>query len=359
MHRSLKYFLVLVTFLASPLSAQIFTDQAEFETTCPGLPIETFSNLDFEFFDNAGIAIPTFTASPEPDDFDLFSLNVTDENEFPPSVFASFQDADLDGVPDGDIPTIAFSSQAFNPTYTFDLNGPATSFGFGYLGLVPATIELLDADGNIIVTDNLVVSELVPELPNFWGFTGTEEIAQVRVTTSDGFNIAANVVFANISAGNCEPIAEPSCFDQIALIKGDLAALIADSDGNAHELHKLENAFACLCIMEDPIFWQDDFTRLSYYGSNFFLGGAYTIAWLEASGNAGIDPIIDDIIGLLECIVDNEIEYAIANGGHDCFIHYAEAYADVADQLYEDVDLPIVSALAYRLAWLHAFYSTY
>ena len=95
------------------------------------------------------------------------------------------------------------------------------------------------------------------------------------------------------------------------------------------------------------------------YGGSLFIGGAYTVAYLERVDDPQSDVLIDQLLDVLECIVDREIDYAIANDGHACLLERAEDFANLAEIIDEDFDNQVVATLAYKLAWLNAYYSTY
>ena len=90
-----------------------------------------------------------------------------------------------------------------------------------------------------------------------------------------------------------------------------------------------------------------------------FTGAAYAICYLEHAGVDGTEEIVDSILEKLEQIVDDEIDYAIANGGRPDFIECAEDYAELAEWIDEDLDNPVVATIAYKLAWAHAYFATY
>ena len=339
--------LLIACAISTPAFGQVTFDQAQFESQCPDLVTDDFEDVELE--PSAGILVAPFEVDTP---FVGGTLSVFMPNGDPG--IGVFADTSAAGEMFTTFATVG------DGCLIFDLNVPATQFGFDISVVAGTTIEFFDADGNLVATELLPETDVVfgdgdgdvfDEELMFFGFvapTGTT-FSQVKITITEGV-----IRFDNVSSGFCPQ--SVSCFDQIAETKAKLLLLIDEAQGA--DLHYLEGAYGCLCIMQDPIFWHND-DRLSYYGADFFVGGAYTIAWLEASGNPNVEPIIACVLNTLDCIVENEIDYAIANDGHDCYLYYAEAYSDVANELYEELDLPVVSALAYRLAWLHAFYSTY
>jgi len=139
-------------------------------------------------------------------------------------------------------------------------------------------------------------------------------------------------------------------------VKDCIDDLLVDAEGS--EVYFLQQAHDCVCWMQDDTFWENE-NRLTAYGGSMFIGAAYTVAYLEWSYHPEADALIEKIMVALECIVEAEIEYAIENGGHDCFIEAAEYYADLAEIIDDDFDSEYVATFAYRLSWLHAFYATY
>ena len=156
------------------------------------------------------------------------------------------------------------------------------------------------------------------------------------------------------------PAPEPAtCFEMLTDVRIDVDALLATVDPDSSDAYFLDSAAGCLEWMQDDVFWeQPSANRLSRYGGSLFVGAAYTVLYLERVDDPAADIIIDGLLDVLECIVDNEIAYAIENDGHDCFIENAEYFADLAAIIDDDFDNEFVATLAYRLAWLNAFYST-
>lgn len=149
-----------------------------------------------------------------------------------------------------------------------------------------------------------------------------------------------------------------TCFDQLDDVKAEVEALLATATGK--DARRLQNALDCICWSQHDCFWvQPSGDRLTGYGSNVFLAGAYAICYLERVSDPQADVIIDQYLAALECLVDKEIEYAIANGGTQCYIDQAIDYADLAEVIDDEFDNQVVASLAYRLAWLNAYYSTY
>ena len=154
----------------------------------------------------------------------------------------------------------------------------------------------------------------------------------------------------------CDP-PEVSCFDQLADIKADLADFVGTLSGN--DAYFAQGALDCIDWMQHDCFWeQPSGNRLTRYGGSLFIGAAYTVAYLEWIDDPEADVLIDELVAVLECLVDHEIAYAIANGGNTCYIDRAEDYAELGNIIDEDFDNEVVATLAYRLAWLHAYYAT-
>jgi len=156
------------------------------------------------------------------------------------------------------------------------------------------------------------------------------------------------------------PAPEPAtCFEMLTDVRSDVDALLAASDPYGSDAYFLDGASGCLEWMQDDIFWeQPSGNRLTQYGGSLFVGAAYTILYLEQVEDPAADDIIDGLIEVLECIVDNEIAYAIENDGHACFIENAEYFAELGEIIDDDFDNEVIATLAYRLAWLNAFYAT-
>ena len=169
----------------------------------------------------------------------------------------------------------------------------------------------------------------------------------------NGFIITdAQFVFSDV-----EPPVE-TCFDLLTNVKLEVAALLETSEG--HDAAYLQGALSCIQWSQHDCFWeQPSGDRLSIYGSSVFIGAAYTVSYLERVNDPQADVIIDDLLDVLECLVDNEIEYAIANGGRESFIERAVDFAELGEIIDDDFDNQVVATLAYKLAWVHAYYSTY
>ena len=241
--------------------------------------------------------------------------------------------------------------------------------GFFIFGNPPLTITLFDGDEAVEI--------LNPPLVTGVGILG--EISGVGFfgrpfgwTNADGINVTKiqfdePVVFdfpvlgrldVSFFPGTAPPPPAETCFDQLEDVKAATEALLATAtDADAY---RLQSAFDCICWIQNDAFWvQPSGDRLTSYGSNVFLGGAYTIAFLEHVSDPQADVIIDQLLDVLECLVDREIEYAIENGGRQANIDKAMDFADLGDIIDEEFENEVVASLAYRLAWLNAFYSTY
>ena len=212
----------------------------------------------------------------------------------------------------------------------------------------PATSP--DADGGLIDGE-----------PGIVGWQNTDGLN----ITSFEFELAEGGTLGAIGAGEfsfgeiCPPeVPEvPTCFDQLGQVKANTEALLPELTGS--DLYFAECALDCICWMQSDTFWeQPSGNRLTRYGGTMFVGAAYTIWYLECVEDSRSDVIIDELIGVLECIVDNEILYAIENGGNQCYIDRAEDFADLAEIIDDDFENEVVATLAYRLAWLNAFYAT-
>lgn len=149
-----------------------------------------------------------------------------------------------------------------------------------------------------------------------------------------------------------------TCFEQLTDVRLGVEALLetAESDDAAF----LNAAASCIEWTQNDNFWvQPSSNRLTAYGSSVFIGATYTILYLERVEDPQADVLIDQLLDVLDCIVENEIQYAIENGGRESFIERAADFAELAVIIDDDFDNQVVSSLAFKLAWLHAFYATY
>jgi hypothetical protein len=170
----------------------------------------------------------------------------------------------------------------------------------------------------------------------------------------------AGFLVYDLQVAFCPDVVEPElsnqeCFASLAEEVGDLADAATDS----YDAYALNVASAALQFAAKDRFYEEDGNRLSRRGWGVFNGAAYAICYLEHTGLDGTDELVDRILDKLEAIVDDEIDYAIANGGHSCLIETAEDYAELAEFIDEDLDNPVVAAIAYKLAWAHAYFATY
>jgi hypothetical protein len=198
-----------------------------------------------------------------------------------------------------------------------------------------------------------------PETHICWENLGGVEVTRVEVERTAGQDVDGNPEFFTIDgefrfeAAAADPA---TCFEQLADVKAEVAALLADAE--ACDAYWLDGALDCIEWMQDDIFWDPSGDRLTQYGGSMFIGAAYTVCYLEYVDDPAADVLIDELLAVLECIVDNEIAYAMENGGNSCYIENAEHFADLGEIIDEDFDNQVVATLAYRLAWLHAYYAT-
>jgi len=144
-----------------------------------------------------------------------------------------------------------------------------------------------------------------------------------------------------------EPVSNQECLASIAAEIGDLADAATDSN----DAYALNVACAALSFAAKDKFFEEDGNRLSNRGANVFTGAAYAICYLQHTGVEDTGDIVDRILDKLEQIVDDEIAYAIANGGRPEFIDRAEDLAELAEWIDEDLDNPV--------AWVNAYFATY
>ena len=152
-----------------------------------------------------------------------------------------------------------------------------------------------------------------------------------------------------------EDVSSQQCLANIAVEIGDLADAATDSE----DAYALNVACAALNFAARDDFFEEDGNRLTRYGSSVFTGAAYAISFLEYADVEGTEDIVDRILDKLEQIVDDEIDYALANGGTPKFIERAEDLAEVAQWIDEDLDNPVIATFVYKLAWVKAFFATY
>ena len=349
--------LLLVSLLFSSLafgksiSGQVVLDDREtLNVACPDLVTEDFESFALDPFP----ALPGFFQGEAPATILNGSVDYTD------SALSLLLNVDAVDPSNGFLVTSNFMT--VQDSITLTLNAPANHFGIDHIGFPGSSAEFFDAGGSSVGV--LDLSTPANDTPNtlddddfsFSGWIAPEGVtfSSIKITfgnAADGGQRGG--VLDNLSTGLC--VTQDTCFDLITDVKLAVGDLLANSTGQ--EAYKLQGAYNCLCAIQDPVFWESD-NRLTQYGSTFFVGAAYTVAWLEWSDNPEVAPIIVDFLDALECIVDSEIAYAIANGGNDCYIDVAEAYLDVAEY-FEECDRPIISVLAFRLSWLYAYYSTY
>lgn len=209
-------------------------------------------------------------------------------------------------------------------------------------------------------------SETVDPASFGFGWINTDGLNITRIVLEDvqGDNVELGRMrfsFTEIEQPPVDPPVDPpvlTCFDQLSDVLLGVEELLAVSEGD--DAAYLQCAASCIQWSQDDVFWvQPSGDRLTAYGGSVFIGAAYTVLYLERVEDPQSDVLIDELLAVLECLVEREIEYAIANGGHQCFIDRAVDFAELAEIIDDDFDNQVVATLAYRLAWLHAFYSTY
>jgi len=321
-----------VIFVGDTPLAQTFT-----ASEC-GLLTEVSLDIGFSFFNPGSDVI-----------VDIFAV---DANGVPTTSLGSVP------VLNSDIPDFSAGGADFGST-----------FGIG-TGLAPVDVSSLGIMVNPGDQLAIVLEDPLGEIATsiFWSVDSSGGLAGGRNFVQDpagqfvdvptGIGDLGFQTLVDTSVKPVEPVDDPSCFELLGDVKSEIEDLLAVA--NAHDAKKLETALGCVCWMQDDVFWeQPSFNRLSNYGGSLFLGAAYTVKFLEKVEDPQADVIIDQLLDVLECIVDSEIEYAIANGGRDSFIDRAEDFAELGDIIEEDLDNEFIATLAYRLAWLNAFYATY
>lgn len=282
---------------------------------------------------------------------------------------AQAQGETFDNIPDWlaaitGTPTDALSSATIlAPNTTCIELDPSQGQLEGYLiktaNVAPPIVSLFDGD-TLVGTINHDSSPLFLDVFAFaFGFVNTDGLNVTKIVIEDNSPSPPSISCVDVSftPNDVAPPAE-TCFDQLADVKAEVEALLATSTGK--DAHLLASVVDCICWTQHDCFWvQPSGDRLTAYGSNVFLGNAYSIAYLEHVSDPQADVIIDQLLDTLECLVDREIEYAIANGGREANIDKAMDFADLADVIDDEFDNQVVSSLAYKLAWVNAYYATY
>ena len=246
---------------------------------------------------------------------------------FPASVFEP--DSEL-----GDVCGVCFSA--------FFSNGSSTNFANEQL-------EIFDGDTSLGIV-------IPSEDPSFIAGPG-QKITRIERRILFG---QVNLISDMVLAVKRDPVVEEDvssqqCLANIAVEIGDLADAATDSK----DAYALNVACAALNFAARDDFFEEDGNRLTRYGSSVFTGAAYAISFLEYADVEGTEDIVDRILDKLEQIVDDEIDYALANGGTPKFIERAEDLAEVAQWIDEDLDNPVIATFVYKLAWVKAFFATY
>jgi hypothetical protein len=237
--------------------------------------------------------------------------------------------------------------------------GILEGFCFRYANL-SADIRVYDGD-TVVDSFTTVPGQFSVDAPETficWENTNGVNVTRVEVETRSGqadVNSALFIIDGEFRF-ECDPEPTATCFSQLADVQAGVAALLADADDS--DAYWAEGALDCIEWMQDDIFWDPSGDRLTQYGGTMFIGAAYTVCYLEYVDDPAADLLIDELLAVLECIVDNEIAYAIENGGNSCYIENAEHFANLGEIIDEDFDNQVVATLAYRLAWLHAYYAT-
>ena len=270
------------------------------------------------------------------------------------------------------IPFLAADPGGYEFVLRFDeASGPVNGFCLDYFKSVQADFQVSLYDGDLLLETFDVDAGQPTNSRLDFGYLNSEEfnITHVEFTfipfdvdsgaPDQPFPIPLAALIFDVQIAFCEdlPPVEATCYDQLATLVAEIQAAADAADGRDARYYNA--AAACAEYMQCEAFWDDDFDRLSRYGGSLFIGGAYTIAYLERVDDPQSDVLIDKLLDVLDCIVDREIDYAIDNGGEACLIERAEDFADLAEIIDEDFDNQVVATLAYKLAWLNAFYSTY
>ncbi len=311
-------------------------------------------------------------------------------------VFGSFDDGEVlsgQGVA-VDTPQLTIPSGTLTPDEVFGVIPAETFFSVqGNIGGAPVDVLFFIDPVDFLQPPTTLVFEPNPDLGDACGFClttiidpaiatpgaltvdiydGDTLIAQRDFSTGDLSFIAepgqtfTRVEFpangaTDISVAFCEdPVSPPEVSNQecLAALAAEIGEL-ADAATDPCDAYLLNVASCALNFSAKDRFYEEDGNRLSRKGCNVFTGAAYAICYLEHAGVDGTEEIVDSILEKLEQIVDDEIDYAIANGGRPDFIECAEDYAELAEWIDEDLDNPVVATIAYKLAWAHAYFATY
>ncbi len=256
------------------------------------------------------------------------------------------------------MPADSISTLTFNPD-----NGAVNGFCMRFANLI-ADVRIFDGE-TLVDSITTELGQNTPEAAETficWENTAGVNVTHVEFAVNSDNDFSVNFDFALLEGKVVfePPAPEPAtCFEMLGDVRSDVVALLAAADPDSSDAYFLDSAAGCLAWMQDDIFWeQPSGNRLTRYGGSLFVGAAYTVLYLESVDDPAADAIIDGLLDVLECIVDNEIAYAIENDGHDCFIENAEYFAELGDIIDDDFDNEFVATLAYRLAWLNAFYAT-
>lgn len=248
-----------------------------------------------------------------------------------------------------------------------NINSPRCLTGFCFRYVTSRARVLIYVEGNAAPAYDFTSAAgqetaNAPETHICWTNPGNEIVTRIEIARG-GANESGGLTALNVLDGgefsfaDCAPNG-PSCFDQLADVKVSVDGFLATTT-DEDDAYWAEGALDCICWMQQDVFWeQPSGDRLSRYGGSMFIGAAYAVAYLECVDDPAADALIEEIMIVLECIVDREIEYAIANGGRSCFIDRAEDLADLGEVIDDDFENEVIATLVYRLAWLNAYYAT-
>lgn len=269
---------------------------------------------------------------------------------------------------------------------TFEIGEPFTgNFGVNLDGdnliLVPDTPAALVFDGTqnvegvavtyfgsegqlcITLADGTTVVETIPPTtdpndftPQFFGWTNTtgQEVTAVSIkatNTSPDDSEAIALSSIGFSFGEICDTA-PTCQDQLQDIIDNLFVKL-DSASPSDQVW-IEEAIYRLGCAQDPALWVSE-NRLSDYGTVFFGHNFYATYFLECVYD---DDLVEDCLiniqGLLGCVVDAEIDYALENpDANSNLLAYAECFEEYAEA-FADAELYLNAVLLHFYAWLFA-----
>ena len=233
-------------------------------------------------------------------------------------------------------------------------NGNVEGFSVGYVGNeLTAIVTYADSSTETVIIPEAIDQNLAEQ---FFGWTNTSGQSvtsiQLSATDPDATTQAAFIYNLNFSFGDACPSGPASCQDQLQeLIDGLYAAL---PNANTCDQYWIQNAILELEAAQNPLLWETS-DRLSDFGCSFFGNNFYATYYLECVANDSlVEPSLIGIQNLLGCVVDAEIEYALANPNASTnLVAYAEYFESYAEA-FADAELYLHAVILHFYAWLFA-----